>query len=50
MLEIRIMDMEQLLVTGSSRGRCNWDVGTACWRKEVEIERQGIGWICVHGR
>lgn len=40
MLEIRIMVMEQLLVTASSRGRCNGDIGTACWRQgEVEIER-----------
>lgn len=26
------------------------DIGIACWRQEeVEIEKQGIGWLCVHG-
>lgn len=50
MLKIRILDMVQVLVTVSSRGRSDWDVRTVCWRQVVVKEPggQGIGWTKVH--
>ena len=39
------MDMVQLLVTVSSRGRCDWDIRTDFWRKEEvkELGGQEVG-------
>lgn len=50
MLGIRITDVVQLLITASSRGRCDWDIGAACWRQEEveEIKGQRIGWIYLY--